>query len=369
MRIGIAKEIKNHENRVALPPSGVLELVKAGHTVLVERKAGLGSGIADVAYQKVGALLTDAAEVWNCDMVMKVKEPQPSEYQYFRAGLVLFTYLHLAANKELTLELMKSGVTAIAYENVQLADGSLPLLSPMSEIAGRMAAQIGAQYLQRTFGGKGILLAGVPGVRQGNVVIIGGGVSGYNAARLALGLGARVTILDVNINRLKELDDIFNGQVQTLISNELNIRNSLKTADLAIGAVLLPGHKAPVLVTEEMVAAMPNESVIVDIAIDQGGIFATGSKVTTHKDPTYIASGVIHYAVANMPGAVPQTSTHALSNATLPYAKLLATTNLEDLLQYNDDLYHGVNTYKGQLTLQAVAEDLDLPHTELSALI
>lgn len=369
MRIGIAKEIKNHENRVALPPSGILELVKTGHTVLVESGAGLGSGITDMEYQNVGALLTSTSEVWQCDLVMKVKEPLPSEYQYFREGLILFTYLHLAANKELTTELMRSGVTAIAYENVQLTDGSLPLLSPMSEIAGRMAAQIGAQYLQRTFGGKGILLAGVPGVRQGNVVIIGGGVSGYNAARLALGLGARVTILDININRLKELDASFNGQIQTLVSNELNIRTSLKTADLVIGAVLLPGHKAPILVTEEMVATMPKESVIVDIAIDQGGIFATGSKVTTHENPTYMQSGVIHYAVANMPGAVPQTSTYALSNATLPYAKLLATTRLEQLLQYNNALYQGVNTYKGHLTMQAVAEDLHLPHTELSALI
>ncbi len=369
MKIGIAKEIKNHENRVALPPSGVLELIKAGHTVLVETGAGLGSGISDKEYLDVGAILTTVAEVWNCELVMKVKEPQPSEYHYFRPGLLLFTYLHLAANKELTEELMNQCVTAIAYENVQLADNTLPLLAPMSEIAGRMAAQIGAQYLQRTFGGKGILLAGVPGVRQGNVVIIGGGVSGYNAARMALGLGAHVTILDINLDRLKELDDIFNGQVQTLISNELNIRTSLKTADLVIGAVLLPGHKAPTLVTEEMVASMPNESVIVDIAIDQGGIFATGSKVTTHEAPTYIHSGVIHYAVANMPGAVPQTSTYALSNATLPYVKLLASTNLVDLLQYNNALYHGVNTYQGKLTMQAVAEDLNLPHTELSTLI
>ena len=369
MKIGIAKEIKNHENRVALPPSGVLELINAGHTVIVETGAGLGSGIADEEYQKVGAILTTVAEVWNCEMVLKVKEPQPSEYQYFRNGLLLFTYLHLAANKELTEELMKRGVTAIAYENVQLTDGSLPLLSPMSEIAGRMAAQIGAQYLQRTFGGKGILLAGVPGVRQGNVVIIGGGVSGYNAARLALGLGAHVTILDINLNRLKELDDLFSGQVQTLLSNELNIRTSLQDADLVIGAVLLPGHKAPTLITKDMVAAMPKESVIVDIAIDQGGIFATGNKVTTHEDPTYVHSGVIHYAVANMPGAVPQTSTYALSNATLPYVKLLASTNLADLLQYNIALYHGVNTYQGHLTLQAVAEDLNLPHTELSTLI
>ena len=286
---------------------------------------------------------------------MKVKEPQPSEYHYFRPGLLLFTYLHLAANKELTEELMNQGVTAIAYENVQLADNTLPLLAPMSEIAGRMAAQIGAQYLQRTFGGKGILLAGVPGVRQGNVVIIGGGVSGYNAARMALGLGAHAGAeIKSGIDFVLDCVDFY---------------QRVKTADLVIGAVLLPGHKAPTLVTEEMVASMPNESVIVDIAIDQGGIFATGSKVTTHEAPTYIHSGVIHYAVANMPGAVPQTSTYALSNATLPYVKLLASTNLADLLQYNNALYHGVNTYQGKLTMQAVAEDLNLPHTELSTLI
>lgn len=371
MKIGIAKEIKNNENRVALPPAGVFELVNDGHEVLVETNAGTGSGITDEEYLAVGGkIVATAQEVWACDMVMKVKEPLKEEYQYFREDLLLFTYLHLAANRELTEELVKSKVNAIAYENViDPTDHSLPLLAPMSEIAGRMSVQIGAQFLQRSFGGKGILLAGVPGTGQGNVVIIGGGISGMNAAKMALGLGARVTILDVNLNRLKELDNQFDGRVQTLLSNQFNIQRCLSTADLVIGAVLLPGHKAPTLVTTDMVKGMPNGSVIVDIAIDQGGIFETGTEVTTHDNPTYIKEGVIHYAVANMPGAVPQSSTYALSNATIRYARKLAKGNLTELLYDDQALQAGVNTYKGHLTLQPVAEDLNLEYTSIHELI
>lgn len=369
MRVGIIKEIKNNENRVALPPSGVYELVRGGHEVWVEKDAGVGSGIPDELYTEVGAKIVSTDEAWSSEFVMKVKEPLQEEYKYFRKDLILFTYLHLAANKPLTEELMKSGVTTIAYENVQLEDGSLPLLAPMSEIAGRMAAQLGAQYLERPNGGKGILLAGVPGVKKGNVVVIGGGVAGMNAAKIAHGLGARVTILDVNLQRLKELDNIFNGQIQTLSSNAINIQETLKTADLVVGAVLLPGHKAPTLVTKEMVQNMPEDSVIVDIAIDQGGIFETGSKVTTHDDPTYKNEGVIHYAVANMPGAVPQTATYALSNATIQFAKLLVSRPLPEVLRENAALARGVNTYQGSLTIEAVAEDLGMTYTPLHGLI
>lgn len=369
MKIGILKEIKNNENRVALPPTGVDELIHAGHTVLVEKGAGENSGIPDEKYQAVGAQLVSAAEAWAADLVIKVKEPLPEEYQYFRPRLILFTYLHLAANKELTQELIAKGVTGIAYENVQLSDGSLPLLAPMSEIAGRMAAQIGAQLLERSNGGKGILLGGVPGVKRGHVVIIGGGVAGTNTAKIALGLGAQVTILDVDLSRLKELDAQFQGQVQTLFSSSLNIEESLQTADLVIGAVLLPGHKAPTLVTRHMVEKMPEKSVIVDIAIDQGGIFETGDQVATHDDPTYIRENVIHYAVANMPGSVPQTATYALSNATIYYARLLADSPLLEVFEKHAALANAVNTYDGKLTLQAVAKDLDLAYTPLKELI
>lgn len=370
MIIGIPKEIKNNENRVALPPSGVFDLSKRGHKVLVEKSAGSGSAISDDEYRKAGAtIVDDAATAWSADMVMKVKEPLPEEYQYFRKDLLLFTYLHLAANKPLTEALIESGVNAIAYENVQPADNTLPLLAPMSEIAGRMAAQIGANYLERINGGKGILLSGVPGVRRGNVVVIGGGVVGLNAAKIAVGLGANVTILDVSVPRLKELDIIFGNDVQTLMSNSFNIQEALKTADLVIGAVLIPGHKAPTLVTKEMVATMPDHSVVVDVAIDQGGIFETEDRVTTHDAPTYVKEGVVHYAVANMPGAVPQTATHALSNSTMAYANLLANNSLEDLLKNNLALHRGVNTYKGKLTIEAVAKDLNLDYTPIDELV
>lgn len=364
MIIGIPKEIKNNENRVALPPSGVFDLTSRGHKVLVETEAGLGSAITDDEYREAGAtIVPDAMSAWSAEMVMKVKEPLPEEYQYFRKGLLLFTYLHLAANKPLTEALIKSGVNSIAYENVQPADNSLPLLAPMSEIAGRMAAQIGANFLERVNGGRGILLSGVPGVMRGNVVVIGGGVVGMNAAKIAAGLGANVTIMDVSVPRLKQLDEIFEGNVQTLMSNRYNIQEALKSADLVIGAVLIPGHKAPTLVTKEMVAGMPFHSVIVDVAIDQGGIFATTDKVTTHDDPTYIKEDVVHYAVANMPGAVPQTATYALSNSTMAYANLLANNDLVSLLNDNLALRRGLNTYNGKLTIEPVANDLDLPYT------
>lgn len=370
MIIGIPKEIKNNENRVALPPSGVFDLTNRSHQVLVEKDAGKGSAIADDEYVAAGAtIIENAADVWAADMVMKVKEPLPEEYQYFRKGLLLFTYLHLAANKPLTEALVNSGVNAIAYENVQPADNTLPLLAPMSEIAGRMAAQIGANYLERVNGGKGILLSGVPGVRRGNVVVIGGGVVGLNAAKLAVGLGANVTILDVSVPRLKELDIIFGNSVQTMMSNRYNIQECIKTADLVIGAVLIPGHKAPTLVTKEMVANIPDHSVIVDVAIDQGGIFETEDRVTTHDDPTYVKEGVVHYAVANMPGAVPQTATYALSNSTMSYANLLANNPLEELLRDNLALRRGVNTYNGKLTIEAVAHDLSMEYTPIDEVL
>lgn len=369
MKIGIPKEIKNNENRVALPPAGVYELVQEGHEVLVEANAGIGSTFSDEAYRAVGAtIVANAADVWAADMVMKVKEPLPEEYSYLRAGLLLFTYLHVAANPELAKALMSSKVRAIGYENVQLANGALPLLSPMSKIAGRMAVQIGAQFLEKIYGGKGVLLSGVPGVRKGQVTIIGGGVAGTNAAKMALGLGAQVTILDVSIPRLQELDQLFDGQVQTLFSNRFNIEAAIQQADLVIGAVLLPGKKAPNLVTREMVKTMAEKSVIVDIAIDQGGIFETEDRVTTHDDPTYIQENVIHYAVANMPGAVPQTATLALSIATLPYAKQLAA-DPEKALRTNAALARGVIAFDGHFTLKEAAQDLAIDAVELSELI
>lgn len=369
MKIGIPKEIKNNENRVALPPAGVYELVQEGHEVLVEANAGIGSTFSDEAYRAVGAtIVANAADVWAADMVMKVKEPLPEEYSYLRAGLLLFTYLHVAANPELAKALMSSKVRAIGYENVQLANGALPLLSPMSEIAGRMAVQIGAQFLEKIYGGKGVLLSGVPGVRKGQVTIIGGGVAGTNAAKMALGLGAQATILDVSIPRLQELDQLFDGQVQTLFSNRFNIEATIQQADLVIGAVLLPGKKAPNLVTREMVKTMAEKSVIVDIAIDQGGIFETEDRVTTHDDPTYIQENVIHYAVANMPGAVPQTATLALSIATLPYAKQLAA-DPEKALRTNAALARGVIAFDGHFTLKEAAQDLAIDAVELSELI
>jgi alanine dehydrogenase len=359
MIIGVPKEIKNNENRVAITPAGVLSFVQAGHTVLVEKDAGAGSGFANEDYVRAGAQVVEQAEdVWaQADMVMKVKEPLPSEYRFFRPGLVLFTYLHLAADPELTRALKESGVIAIAYETVQVGR-TLPLLTPMSEVAGRMAAQIGAQFLEKPYGGKGILLGGVPGVARGKVVIIGGGVVGTNAAKVAVGLGADVTIIDLNADRLRELDDIFGRQITTLMSNPMNIAEAVAEADLVIGAVLIPGARAPKLVTEDMVKAMKPGSVIVDVAIDQGGIVETSDHVTTHDDPTYVKHGVVHYAVANMPGAVPRTSTIALTNVTIPYALQIANKGVMQAITDNPALELGVNVANGEITYEAVARDL-----------
>ncbi|AXC54203.1 alanine dehydrogenase [Bacillus subtilis] len=358
MIIGVPKEIKNNENRVALTPGGVSQLISNGHRVLVERGAGLGSGFENEAYESAGAeIIADPKQVWDAEMVMKVKEPLPEEYVYFRKGLVLFTYLHLAAEPELAQALKDKGVTAIAYETV--SEGrTLPLLTPMSEVAGRMAAQIGAQFLEKPKGGKGILLAGVPGVSRGKVTIIGGGVVGTNAAKMAVGLGADVTIIDLNADRLRQLDDIFGHQIKTLISNPVNIADAVAEADLLICAVLIPGAKAPTLVTEEMVKQMKPGSVIVDVAIDQGGIVETVDHITTHDQPTYEKHGVVHYAVANMPGAVPRTSTIALTNVTVPYALQIANKGAVKALTDNAALRAGLNTANGHVTYEAVARDL-----------
>lgn len=357
MRIGVPKEIKNNENRVAMTPAGVINLVKFGHVVHIETGAGIGSGFSDADYVDAGAIIVESAlEAWSMDMVMKVKEPLPEEYQYFREGLILFTYLHLAPEPELTKALIENKVVGIAYETVQLSNGSLPLLTPMSEVAGRMATQIGAQFLEKVHGGKGILLAGVPGVNRGKVTIIGGGVAGTNAAKMAIGLGARVTIIDLSPDRLRQLDDIFGSDVTTLMSNHYNIAEEVKSSDLVIGAVLIPGAKAPKLVTEEMIQSMSPGSVVVDIAIDQGGIFETTDRITTHDKPTYEKHGVVHYAVANMPGAVPRTSTMALTNVTVPYALQIANKGYKKACLENEALLKGINTLEGYVTFEAVAE-------------
>lgn len=363
MKIGIPKELKNNENRVAITPAGVVHLINSGHDVYIEKGAGIGSGFADDQYEKAGAkILNSAADIWSMDMVMKVKEPLQEEYSYFREGLILFTYLHLAAEPELTKALIDQKVVGIAYETVQLPNGSLPLLTPMSEVAGRMAAQIGAQFLEKTKGGKGILLGGVPGVKRGKVTIIGGGVAGTNAAKIAVGLGADVTILDVNLDRLRQLEDVFKRDVHTLMSNPYNIMEAVKESDLVIGAVLIPGARAPKLVTKEMVQSMAKGSVVVDIAIDQGGIFETTDRITTHDNPTYEKFGVLHYAVANMPGAVPRTSTIALTNVTVPYALQIANKSYHKAALENESLRKGINTLNGYVTYKAVAEAHQLPY-------
>ena len=357
MVIGVPKEIKDHENRVGCVPSMVTALRERGHEILVEQGAGLGSSITDQEYVEAGAaILTTAAEVWQrSDLVVKVKEPQPSEYGFFRPGLILFTYLHLAPLPELTDALVKERVTAVAYETIREADSSLPLLTPMSEVAGRMAVQVGAQYLEQPNGGRGILLGGIPGVAPANVVVVGGGIVGHNAAKMACGLGANVTIIDRNLNRLRELDDIYSNSIRTLASNTYTIRDNVAHADLVIGAVLIPGAAAPKLVRREMIARMRPGSVVVDVAIDQGGCFET-SHPTTHTDPIYYIDGVLHYCVSNMPAAVPHTSTLGLTNATVPYLLLLADKGLERACQQSPALREGVNTYNGSITYRAVAE-------------
>ncbi|MGQ9682295.1 MAG: alanine dehydrogenase [Anaerolineae bacterium] len=370
MIIGIPKEVKDNEYRVALTPGGVESLAQAGHRVLVEQGAGVGSGFADEEYLRSGAvLLPQAAEVWGqADMVLKVKEPLCQEYEYLRAGLLLFTYLHLAATKELTQILLAQGVTAIGYETVQRADGSLPLLTPMSQIAGRMAVQVAARYLERPEGGRGKLLGGVPGVRPADMVVLGGGTVGTNAAQIALGMGAHVIVIDANVDRLRYLSEMLHGNLTTLSSNPRNVSDAVQHADAVIGAVLKPGAKAPHLVTRDMVASMTPGTVVIDVAVDQGGCVET-SRPTTHSDPTFVVNGVIHYCVANMPGAVPRTSTYALSNVTLPYALKLAELGFERAVAADPSLALGVNTHRGQVTHQGVAGAFALPYCPLMSLL
>jgi alanine dehydrogenase len=370
MIIGVPKEVKDQEARVGLVPSGVEPLVDRGHRVIVQSGAGSGSGLTDADYEEFGAeIASTAAEVWApSDLVVKVKEPQPSEYDFLRPGLVLFTYLHLAPLPDLTERLVKARVNAVAYETIRERDGSLPLLTPMSEVAGRMAVQVGAVYLEAPNGGRGILLGGIPGVAPANVVIIGGGVVGHNACRMAVGLGANVTIIDKNLDRLRQLDDIYGNTVLTLASNILTIRESVRQADLVIGAVLIPGASAPRLVRREMIRSMKPGAVVVDVAIDQGGCFET-SRPTTHTEPTYYVDGVLHYCVSNMPAAVPHTSTFGLTNATFPYLLELATKGLERACDQHPAICEGVNTYQGHITYPAVAESQNREWKELSAVL
>ncbi|WP_053363496.1 alanine dehydrogenase [Bacillus sp. FJAT-27251] len=357
MIIGVPKEIKNNEHRVAVVPASVSAFIAAGHKVLIESDAGVDSGIPNEQYQAAGAqIVATAKEAWSAEMVMKVKEPQLQEYQYFRKGLILFTYLHLAAEPELAQALIEKEVTAVAYETIQLENKSLPLLTPMSEVAGRMSVQLGAQFLEKIHGGKGILLGGVPGVRPGKVVIVGGGVVGTNAAKMAIGLGAEVSIIDISPDRLRQLDDLFSGRVKTVMSNHFNIAEETKRADLVIGAVLIPGAKAPQLVTEGMVKQMEKNSVIIDVAIDQGGSIETIDHITSHDAPTYVKHGVLHYAVPNIPGAVARTSTYALANTTAPYALLIANNGIEASVLHHPPIEKGVNTMRGKVTHKGVAE-------------
>lgn len=366
VKIGLVKEIKNNENRVALTPGGVKELVGKGHQVFVEKDAGHGSGFDDAQYVDAGGMvLEDKRELFNqADIIVKVKEPLASEYEFFKPGQALFAYLHLSAELPLTKMLIEKKISGIAFETVQLVNKQLPLLAPMSEVAGRMSVQIGATMLQKYNGGMGILLGGVPGVSSADVVIIGGGVVGTNAAKMAIGLGAKVTILDVDKNRLVYLDDIFGGRITTLICNEYNVAQAVKHADLLIGAVLIPGAKAPKIVKEEMVKTMKKGSVIVDVAIDQGGSIETIDRVTTHDNPYYEKYGVVHYSVANMPGAVPRTSTFALEAAMLPYLVKLANKGVEQALIEYPDLRLGLNTYDGAVTCKPVAISLGIDYTD-----
>ena len=370
MIVGVPREVKDHETRVGLVPSGVSALVEAGQAVYVESGAGVGSSIPDKFYERAGAvILPTAAEVWGkADLVVKVKEPQVSEYGFLRPDLILFTYLHLAPLPDLTRRLLDTRTTSIAYETIREKDGSLPLLIPMSEVAGRMSVQVGAFYLEKPNGGRGILLGGVPGVAPANVVVLGGGIVGTNAAKIAVGVGAHVTIIDMNLNRLRELDDIFNNQVVTLASNSWTITESLKLADLVIGGVLIPGASAPHLVRRDMLRQMRRGSVVVDVAIDQGGCFET-SHATTHTDPVYHEEGVLHYCVSNMPAAVPHTSTLALTNATFPYVLRLASQGFALAVDQSDPIRQGVNTYKGHITYPAVGQSQNRPFSDLRAVI
>ena len=363
MLIGVPQEIKDGENRVGLTPGAVKALTRRGHRVLVQTGAGMGSFLTDAEYRESGAdIVPEAADAWSAEMIVKVKEPIPDEYPYLRPDHILFTYLHLAADRQLTDVLLANGITAIAYETVQTPDGKLPLLMPMSEVAGRMAAQVGASYLERHHGGRGVLLGGVPGVAPANVAILGGGTVGTNAAKVALGMGAQVTVLDIQHERLIYLDDVFQGRLQTRTSNEYSIDMAVFNADLVIGAVLIPGGRAPNLVTRSMLANMRPGAVIVDVAVDQGGCVET-IHPTTHSDPIYVIDGVVHYGVANMPGAVPRTSTFALVNQTMSYALTLANAGL-DAVRGSHPLLEGLNTHRGKLTYQAVADAFRLPYTD-----
>ncbi|ORV84585.1 alanine dehydrogenase [Mycolicibacterium iranicum] len=370
MRVGIPTEIKNNEFRVAITPSGVAELVQRGHEVLIQAGAGDGSAISDADFKRAGAQMVNGAdEVWaEAELLLKVKEPIEPEYTKMRKGQTLFTYLHLAASKPCTDALMASGTTSIAYETVQTADGALPLLAPMSEVAGRLSAQVGAYHLMRSHGGRGVLMGGVPGVAPAEVVVIGGGVAGYNAARIAKGMGAHVNVFDVNINTLRKIDNEFNGSIETRYSSMLDLEDAVKGADLVIGAVLVPGAKAPKLVTNSTVAAMKSGAVLVDIAIDQGGCFED-SRPTTHDDPTFAVHDTVFYCVANMPGAVPRTSTYALTNATLPYVLKLAGKGWQDACRADAALSKGLSTHEGALLSEQVATDLGLPYTDPADLL
>src|SRR5216684_1722332 len=365
MKIGVAKESKTDEYRVALTPAGALELIRRGHDVTVETGAGLGSALPDGAYERVGARIASVDEVWNdSELVLKVKEPVEAEYPRLRDGLVLFTYLHIAADEPLTRALVDSGIAAVAYETVETDDRRLPLLAPMSEIAGRLAAQAGAYFLEKPLGGRGLLLGGVPGVAPGRVLVIGGGIVGYNAATIAIGLGAQVTILDRSIDRMRYLDEILSGRVSTVMSSTLQIESSVADADVVIGAVLVPGARAPKLVTREMLGVMKKGAVIVDVAIDQGGCVETAHP-TTHSNPVYEVDGITHYCVANMPGGVPITSTKALTNATLPYVESIAERGLVRAVSRDPALARGVNVLDGRITYEAVAEAHGLEFTPL----
>jgi alanine dehydrogenase len=369
MRVGVPKELKDHEYRVAITPAGVRELVVHGHDVLIEQTAGRGSSITDDEFVRAGAkIVPDADTVFaESEMVLKVKEPVPEEFHRLREGLVLFTYLHLAASEPVTRALLDAKTAGVAYETIEAPDRSLPLLAPMSEVAGRMAPHVGANLLERGHGGRGILMGGVSGVRPARVVVIGAGMSGANAAWIAQGMEAEVIVLDLNINRLRDIDRIHQGKILTLASNRLVVEETVTAADLVIGAVLVPGAKAPTVVTEEVVRAMKPGSVVVDISIDQGGCFKT-SKMTTHSDPTYMIGDVIHYCVGNMPGAVPHTSTYALTNATMPYVIALADHGLEGAVAHDPSLSLGVNTYKGEVVYAPVAEAHGLDMVELTKL-
>ncbi|ENH97985.1 alanine dehydrogenase [Gracilibacillus halophilus YIM-C55.5] len=368
MKIGVPMEIKRNENRVAITPAGVMMLSQAGHDVYIESGAGVGSNISDEDYKKAGAVIVHTAEeIWAQELIVKVKEPQPQEFQFFRKDQMIFTYLHLAAEPEVAEALIENQTIGIAYETIQKENDTLPLLTPMSEIAGRMSVQAGLRFLEKIHGGKGVLASGVPGVEPANVVIIGGGIVGTNAAKMAIGLGANVTILDINIERLRELEDLFPGKIRTIASNEFNIAQEVEKADLLIGAVLIPGAKAPKLVTEEMVKTMEDGSVVVDVAVDQGGSIETIDRITTHEEPVYVKHGVNHYAVANIPGAVSTTATYALTNVTAPYVLKLANQGLQELIKKDKVFARGMNTYRGKIVHEAVAEGLDKRYTELSS--